>query len=106
MRSAGPILVVIVLIGPASAEPPALDSFGDPLPDGAVLRVGTSRLHHASSIDALGFAPDGNTLAARSNDGIIRLWDVRTGKLLREWRAPQPFVSALAWSHNGQRLFG
>src|SRR5262245_3134576 len=63
-----------------SAAVPA-DRFGDPLPAGAVLRLGTTRLRHPR-LYSLAFAAD-NTLASFGGDYVVRLWDPATGRLLR-----------------------
>src|SRR5260221_734368 len=105
MRSVSPILIILLLLAPVAAAEPRVDAFGDPLPPGALARFGTARLHHASRIDALAFSPDGKVLAAGSHS-LIRLWDTRSGKLVREWKAPEPFVAAVAWSPDGLRVFG
>lgn len=55
------------------------DRYGDPLPDGAVSRLGTIRLRHGGLTTALQFAPDGRTLLTMGNDGL-RIWGVATGK--------------------------
>ncbi len=66
---------------PASAKP-RLDLFGDPLPEGAIARMGTTRFRHdATSIAYL----DAKTLVT-AGDGV-RFWDVATGKMIREWKA-------------------
>jgi RNA polymerase sigma factor (sigma-70 family) len=44
---------------------------------------------HQGAVMALRFAPDGNVLAAGSEDGI-RLWDVAAGRQLHHVKAPQP----------------
>ncbi|MDH6098149.1 hypothetical protein NWP21_04690 [Anabaenopsis sp. FSS-46] len=36
---------------------------------------------HSDDVNSVGFSPDGQTLASRSGDKTIKLWDVRTGKL-------------------------
>jgi WD40 repeat protein len=66
--------------GPAAAFPLSkLDSHGDPLPSGAVARLGTVQLR--GGCDAIHFSADGQTLT-----GVDRLraytWDSATGRLL------------------------
>jgi len=82
------------------------DLYGDPLPTGAILRLGTMRLRHPAFLLSVAFSPDGRTLATVGNvDLEIRLWDVSTGRLIRAFRAPvgdPPTVAA--FSPNGARL--
>jgi RNA polymerase sigma factor (sigma-70 family) len=73
----------------ASAEPqgveeprPRSDRHGDALPDGAVLRLGTTRLRHAN-VYALAFTSDGQ-LTSFGRDYVVKVWDPATGRLLRE----------------------
>jgi WD40 repeat protein len=87
--------------GPAREEV-LTDLYGDPLPDGAIARLGTIRLRHSEHIDELIFAPKGNFLASISS-GATRLWDTRTGKLLRQ--LPEPVrPECLVFSPDGQYL--
>ena len=58
------------------------DNFGDPLPEGAVARMGTIRLRPTFGARELAFSPDGQLLAS-SNDDHIWLWETATGKLVR-----------------------
>lgn len=57
-----------------------------------------------SEVKTLAFSPDGQILAAGGNDGIVRLWNVRSGTLLRELRAHTAGVNIIAFSPNGQTL--
>src|SRR5262249_24846208 len=66
-----------------------VDCFGDPLPAGAVARMGTTRLRHADAVTHVLFAPDGKTVASGGRDDTVRLWDVATGKLVRSLQHPQ-----------------
>jgi RNA polymerase sigma factor (sigma-70 family) len=83
---------------PESAPPipdvgkPKSDLFGDPLPDGAVARIGTTRLAHNQPIGGLSFSADGKLLAS-SDWGEVRLWDVASGRELRRWKGANPALS-------------
>jgi WD40 repeat protein len=64
------------------------DLLGDPLPEGAIARLGTSRLIQPRSF-ALRFSPDDKLLAALDHTGTVSIWDVSTGKGIRHFRTPQ-----------------
>jgi hypothetical protein len=61
------------------------DLLGDPLPAGAVARIGTSRLWFGRSLStgALAYTPDGKFLLASGTGDAIQVWDVATGTLKR-----------------------
>jgi RNA polymerase sigma factor (sigma-70 family) len=66
------------------AKQPRLDLFGDPLPGGAVARLGTLRFR-LNDVEAMGLSPDGRLLISKScSDGSICAWEAESGKLL--WR--------------------
>jgi len=59
--------------------PPApTDLAGDPLPAGALARLGTTRFLHAFGPTQIAYSTDGATLA--SFDGSLYLWDPLTGR--------------------------
>jgi WD40 repeat protein/tRNA A-37 threonylcarbamoyl transferase component Bud32 len=49
-------------------------------------------------------SPDGTTIAAGSDDGAIRLWDVHSGRLLRSISGHSKAVSGLAFLPSGKGL--
>jgi WD40 repeat protein len=86
----------------------AADSHGDPLPAGAVARMGTVRLRHGSAAPGgwgagVAYAPDGKTLFSSSGTGPARQWDAATGKELRRFDTPGGTL-AFALSPDGKIL--
>jgi WD40 repeat protein len=59
---------------------PRSDRYGDPLPAGAIARLGTLRWRHEGEVCALAFSPNGKILAAASHQVV--LWEVATGKMI------------------------
>jgi WD40 repeat protein len=53
---------------------------------------------------ALAFHPDGRTLASGHDDGVVRLWDWQSQRLVRELSRRGPAVSAVAFSPDGAAL--
>lgn len=67
---------------PKPPTAPRPDLYGEPLPEGAIARMGTTRFRHdANSVAYL----DAKTLVT-AGDGV-RLWDIATWKMIREWKA-------------------
>jgi WD40 repeat protein len=63
---------------------PRTDSLGDPLPDSALLRLGTQRFRHPSPVVELALSPDEKTVVTIGRDDLIA-WAAANGKML--WRA-------------------
>jgi WD40 repeat protein len=85
-------------------RPARHDQQGDPLPEGAIARIGTVRLRHAGPVTALAYSHDGKILASGSEDGTIRLWDAATGKELQCLAKQQGKVAQVHFSADGRRL--
>jgi WD40 repeat protein len=68
------------------------DLHGDPLPPGALARLGTVRFRcYDSFAKSLVFTPDGKGLITAGGRNLPRLWDMATGKLIREFsNIPKP----------------
>jgi WD40 repeat protein len=73
---------------PAPANPARrLDREGVPLPEGALARVGSTRLRSTDLAFHLEYSPDATLLAALDYRAF-EVWDARTGKLVRRIELP------------------
>ena len=71
--------------GPGPAAPATTDALGDPLPEGAVARLGTSRLRHGDGVFFAAYTPDGKGLLTAGLDQVISLWELPSGKEIRRF---------------------
>jgi WD40 repeat protein len=70
---------------PKANEPAALkDALGDPLPQAALLRLGTKRFRHPNSAAGLVLSPDERTIVTLGWEGLYA-WDTATG--MERWHA-------------------
>lgn len=76
----------------------------------AVWEVATGEVLHSitvpggSIVASLAFAPDGAKLAGGCGDHVVRLWDVPTGRLLRELKGHHSLVGSVDASPDGKFL--
>lgn len=64
----------------AAQEQPRVDALGDPLPEHAVLRLGSLRFRHPGTVYELALSPDERTIVSVGDKAIA--WDAATGKQL------------------------
>lgn len=106
----GPTAADKVAQGPVQST----DLHGDALPEGALVRMGSLRLRHADLFD-FNILPDGKTLLS-AGGGVLRSWDLATGRLLRVVSLQGPSGAApggtlapdgktLAKMHSGKLVF-
>jgi WD40 repeat protein len=79
---AAAMLTLATFAGFSKEKPtPRVDLYGDPLPPGAVARLGTVRLRHDGTGHRLGqlMTPDAKTIITSGMDRRLRFWDATTG---------------------------
>ena len=100
-----PVAVVLGFVaGQARGGQPQTDLYGDPLPEGAVLRLGTARLK--SSASQMLFTPDGRTLITLENGRCVKHWNAADGTLRQTFTLTRPCVFPAALSPDGSRFAG
>jgi RNA polymerase sigma factor (sigma-70 family) len=104
--------------GPATGEEDRVSAHGkeagpdvpaEPLPAGAVSRLGSPLLRHPGGARKVVFAPDGKSVVSAGRDGSVIRWDVATGRL--QWstgeHSSDPYfeqVASVAFSADGKTL--
>lgn len=73
------------------------------LPEGAIARLGDTRLRHAAPATCLTFSPDSRHLITGGRDQRLRVWDVQTGAAIKS--AEVSYIpAAVRFTHGGSRL--
>lgn len=82
-------LITMSAADPAGAQTPAVDLAGDPLPPGAVARIGTTRYRVRGWHQQVFFSADGKTVLAKGEQNVLKFMDVETGKEVGELKEPE-----------------
>src|SRR5262249_297412 len=88
---------------PDDPKQPRLDRYGDPLPEGAIARLGTMRFRHGNTMYRAALSADGNRLATTGGHSVTHIWDLTTGKSVRQFQ-PQYCNDAVAFSPKGNLI--
>jgi RNA polymerase sigma factor (sigma-70 family) len=83
------------------AEKVRADRYGDPLPEGALARLGTVRFRQGFITRQVAFSPNGKIVACAGVGRGVCLWDEATGKELRQIGSATR-ADAIAFSPDGK----
>ncbi len=86
---------------PTEATTVRLDAVGDPLPERAIMRLGSKRLMHPGSVANIALSSDERVLYSMGGSHVIA-WEVATGKMLWERANEHRYLSAASY---GNRVF-
>jgi WD40 repeat protein len=84
-------------------QPGRTDLYGDPLPAGAIVRLGTVRFRHDFMIQCVAYSPDGMAVAVGGSWNGVGIFDVATGRQILAVPKPRQ-VLAIAYSRDGKLL--
>jgi WD40 repeat protein len=89
MRTSFAKLTAFVYLATLLCSPTTLaaDLFGDALPEGAIVRLGTLRWRAGGTVVCGSLLPDSKNLLTVNQDFQAQLWDLATGKVVREFDA-------------------
>src|SRR5690349_20036274 len=92
----GALLILLLGCAANAAEKPGgKDRRGDPLPAGAIARLGTVRLRHTHRTSDAVFTADGNTVLVSDCGGNIVFWDVASAREVGRLHAEDSEVNVL-----------
>lgn len=98
-RLAATLFALAFLAAPLCADEPKSNA----LPAGALARLGQPQANGAD-VWAVAFAPDGKVIASGHRDGLVRLWDVATGKERGQLRGHTGDVHAVLLTPDGKTV--
>jgi WD40 repeat protein len=74
----------------------------DPLPPGAIARLGTTLFRPTRTAQGLSFLPNSPMLAVTTSNGYLEYWDADSGRLLREVRVSKNWIHKSAHTRDGR----
>ena len=80
---------------------PLVDLHGDPLPAGAIARLGTVRWRPGNEVTAIAFSADGSKIACGPiYSNAVQIWDRASGRLIQEYRGHRTTIMQIEFAGN------
>jgi hypothetical protein len=86
------------------SQPPKTDRYGDPLPLGVAMRLGTIRFRGAPFIKHIVYSPDGRIVVTDSGERRLHVREAQGGKELRQLDLGIEDIRDFAFSADGRSI--
>ncbi|MCZ6691401.1 MAG: hypothetical protein O7H41_17575 [Planctomycetota bacterium] len=85
---------------------PRVDLYGNPLPEGAIARLGSLKFRQGGDVYSVSFSRDGKFVASAGMWGIARVWEVSTQKQVFQFGGgdKDEYAYCVAFSPDGTTL--
>lgn len=93
----GAVLAVLLMAQGCSHRPAIPTGVGEP-PE-LIVQAG-----HSAAVTALAVSPDGQWLASGAKDNLVKIWEAKSGLLIRTLAGHTHWVLAVAFTRGGDRL--
>jgi RNA polymerase sigma factor (sigma-70 family) len=88
----------------AGSQPPRMDRYGDPLPAGVAMRLGSVRFRHERAINHIAYSPDGRFLVFDDRRRSFQVRDPNTSERVRQFDSGLKDVRCFAFSPDGETI--
>ncbi len=99
LRASAALFVLLLVAGYAGVGSTTPAQTPTPRPLGTPL---VTYHGHTTGVEAVAWSPDSQQVASASDDGIVQVWEARTGKLTVTYRGHHGAVTAVSWSPDGR----
>jgi len=67
-------------------------------------QIGNDWRDGESRVDAAALSPTGKKIVSGGKDGIVKLWDIDTRKIIAKWMGHGDYITSVCWNRDGGRI--
>lgn len=93
---------LLLMLHSVSIAQQGVDIMGDPLPEGAMQRLGTLRMKYPGGLSAIAYLPDGRGIVSTGNS--VHIWNLEQGERETDYQVSDASVGSMQVSRDGTKL--